>query len=63
MRPTHKLVVTVAQAAEYLAMSEAAIRQMVHRREIPFIKVGTRLRFDLYAIDLWIDRQSIPAQW
>ncbi len=51
----------VAGAMEYLTLSERAIRTMVARQEIPHIKVGTRLRFDVQDLDLWMRRQRIGA--
>lgn len=42
--------------AEYMDLGTgkkgaALVRQLVHRREIPFIKIGSRLRFDRLEID------------
>lgn len=34
-----------AQAAQYLGITENALRIMVHRRQIKFTKLGRRLRF------------------
>ena len=38
---------TVSEAAEYLRLSETALRSMVARREIDFYKLGNRIRFDI----------------
>lgn len=51
----------VAGTAEYLSMSEDTVRSMVKRQEIPHIKVGRRLRFDIQDLDLWMRRQRIEA--
>lgn len=53
-------------AAEYLGFGTgnkgaAIIRQMVHRREIPHYKIGVRLRFDVKAIDAWMERRRVKA--
>lgn len=51
----------VAGTAEYLTLSEDAVRVMVKRQEIPHIKVGRRLRFDIQDLDLWMRRQRVEA--
>ena len=38
-------------AAEYLGMSEKALRSRVQRRTIPFIKNGKIVRFDIKELD------------
>ncbi len=43
---------TLKQTAEYLGMTESALRTMVARRQIPFLKLGERrIRFDKTAIE------------
>lgn len=42
------------EAADYLERSEAAIRNLVARRKIPFRKVAGRLVFLRNEIDQWI---------
>lgn len=53
--------------AEYIDLGTgkqgaALIRQLVHRREIPFIKFGSRLRFDRLEIDKWMAQNAVKAQ-
>lgn len=57
-------LLNAAQAAEYIGRSEHAIRQMVHRRQIPFNKVpgSSVLRFDVRQLDRWIDQHTVPAE-
>lgn len=55
-------------AAEYLGLGTGEhganlIRQLVHRREIPFIKLGSRLRFDRAELDSFMTRRSTAAQF
>ena len=52
----------VAGAAVYTGRTEQAIRSMTKRRQIPFVKIGRRLMFDLRKLDRWIDAQSVEAK-
>lgn len=48
--------------AEYMGCTERHVRELVYRRQIPFVKVGRSLRFDIPAIDRWIDGNSVQAE-
>lgn len=53
----------VDEAAEYLgAYTPSALRSMVKRRQIPHVKIGSRLLFDVRKLDRWIDANSEPAR-
>ena len=44
------------EVAEYLRMTPAALRNRVHRNEIPHIRVGLRtVRFDPARIVSWVE--------
>lgn len=54
-------------AAEYLGLGTGKdganlLRQLVHKRQIPFIKLGARLRFDRQALDAHMARLSTKAE-
>lgn len=56
-----------AAAAEYLGLGTGErgannIRQMVHRRQIEYIKLGARLRFDIKTLDAWMAKQRVEIQ-
>ncbi len=56
-----------AAAAEYLGFGTGdkgagIIRQLVHRREIPHAHVGSRLRFDVKALDAWMEKKRVPVK-
>lgn len=42
---------TVQDAAEYLGMSEGALRGRIQRGQIPFIRDSGRIRFDKQELD------------
>lgn len=51
-----------ADAATYLGVTEGAIRKMAYRRQLPFVKRGRSLQFDRVALDRWIDDHTVPAE-
>jgi excisionase family DNA binding protein len=54
-----KRLLTIKEASEYLGITENALYCMVYRRQIPFVKIGKRLRFDKIDSDKWIEKQKI----
>jgi excisionase family DNA binding protein len=55
-------LLTVEQLAARLSVTESAIRHMVYRRQIPFLRLGSkRLRFDPAAIDAWLEDQRVEV--
>ena len=52
-------LVTVEELSRELAISEGSIYNMVHKQQIPFIKIGKRVRFDLEEIDKWLNKNSV----
>ena len=51
----HPRLLTVKQAAVYIGRSSNAVYKLVHRLEIPFIRRGRNLRFDVRELDKWIE--------
>jgi excisionase family DNA binding protein len=50
------------EAANYLSMSPWSLRQMVERRELPYISSGDNTsawRFDIHDLDAWIEDHRI----
>jgi excisionase family DNA binding protein len=55
-------LLTVEELAELLSTSAQSIRHMVHRRQIPFIRLGARrVRFDQTEIRAWVDAQRVDV--
>lgn len=59
-----KRYVKIEDAATYLGLSKKTIYRLVDSRSIPFTKPGglDMLRFDLRALDKWMEKQLIPAK-
>lgn len=51
-------LLTIDQAATYLGTTRPALYSKVHRKEIPFVKIGRALRFDIRALDRWVNSQT-----
>lgn len=52
------------QAVIYLGFTSIhAIRQLVHKREIPHFKVGARVRFDRLELDSWRYEAYLTVQF
>ena len=49
---------TVDDLADYLRLAHGTIYNKVHRREIPFLKIGRSIRFDLEEINKWATRKK-----
>jgi len=56
-----KQMLTVKQVAEFLNISVSTVYGMVSARRIPFLKIGSRVLFDLSAIKRWIAKNSHSA--
>lgn len=46
-------------AASYLGISYWTIRDLVFRRELPFVKIGRRILVDRIDLDAYLDRSKI----
>jgi excisionase family DNA binding protein len=56
-------LMTIKQAAEYLGTTPATLYTKVWRREIPFIKLGRSVRFDVKDLeDLIETSRVVPHQ-
>jgi excisionase family DNA binding protein len=59
-RATPKRLLTVKEAAGYLGRpSESSIYHLVYRRELPCVRHGRNLRFDVKELDKWIEGDKV----
>jgi excisionase family DNA binding protein len=47
------------EAAGYLGISYWTLRDLVFRRELPFVKIGRRILVDRQDLDAYLDRSKI----
>lgn len=56
-----KRLITTKEAAQYLGTTENSLRSLRCQRKLPpdwMISMGRSVRFDLQAIDNWINKQA-----
>ena len=52
-------LLSIKDAAGYLGARVWAIRQMLRKRELPYVPVGRGFKIDKVDLDRWIERQKI----
>jgi excisionase family DNA binding protein len=52
-------LVSLADASDYLSVSDWTVRQMVWRGDIPHVRLGKRILIDARDLDGWIDRAKV----
>ena len=56
---TQKKWLTVREFAEYVSMSEDGVYNMIHRQELPYSKLGSRVRIDKHEVDLVLAQSRV----
>jgi len=56
-----KRLLNVKEAAQYLGLAEDTVYRKARMRELPYVKVGRALRFDVKALESYIDRNTIET--
>jgi excisionase family DNA binding protein len=52
-------LMTIKQTAQYLGTTPASLYTKIWRREIPFIKIGRSVRFDVNDLDAIIEQGRV----
>ena len=52
-------LLSIDEAAIYTGVSVYTLYKMVSQRRIPYIKVGSRLKFDLALLDGWLKQHTV----
>ncbi len=55
-------LITVQEAAKFLAVSTSTLYGWVYQRRIPFVKVGRALRFELAELQRFIQANRFQAR-
>ncbi len=53
-----KRLLNVKEAAEYLGLAVDTLHKKKTLREIPYVKIGRSLRFDIKALDIYIKQNT-----
>jgi excisionase family DNA binding protein len=59
--PVGKRLLNVAEAARYLGLEVDTMYKKARLRELPSVKVGRALRFDVKALDRYIEQNAIKT--
>ena len=54
-----KEVMNAKEVAEYLSLAESTIYKKVEHHDIPYVKVGSLLRFPKWVIDQWLTERVV----
>jgi excisionase family DNA binding protein len=55
-------LIKVLEAARFLGLTERALRLMVYREEVPFFRIGKRIRFSKDILERWITGQFVAPR-
>ncbi len=53
-----KEIKSLKEISKYLKISESTIRKLVKEKNIPYFRIGYRIKFDLEEINNWIGTLS-----
>ena len=56
-----KRLLNVRETAQYLGLQEDTIYKKARLRELPSVKVGRALRFDVVALDRYVEQHTIET--
>ena len=59
VQPPSEHLWNVHEVAEFLRKSPHAVYKMAERRQIPFLKIRSAIRFDPVTIRAWVSRHSV----
>lgn len=55
-------LMSVGQAAEFLGLSTETIYKMVHKKKIPFTRIGNLLKFRQPLLIEWLDKNTTKTK-
>lgn len=61
-RAFRKRLLTASEAAEYLGLAEQTVRNWASTGKLPKVRAYGSLRFDIEALDDWIDERTEPMR-
>ena len=60
---SRQALMTVTEAADYLGLSEKALRRRIDRRAVPVVRLGPRtIRFSQLTLDVWMRESQRYAE-
>ena len=59
--PIGRRLLNVREAAQYLGLEVDTVYKKARLREVPYVKVGRALRFDVKALERFIEQHTIET--
>jgi len=56
-----KRYVGIKELSEYIGVSSGTLYVWVCHRKIPFVKIGRLVKFDLLAVEKWLEEKRVPV--
>jgi excisionase family DNA binding protein len=56
-----KRFIGIEECAEYLDIKKNTLYQWVNQRKIPYLKFGSRVKFDLLELESWIKKRKVKV--
>jgi excisionase family DNA binding protein len=60
-RDVDRRLLKVGEAARFLGLKVDTVYKKARLREVPSVKVGRSLRFDLYALERFVEQHSFKS--
>ena len=57
-----KRLINITDASEYLGIKKTTLYSWIHQKQIPYIKMGRLVKFDLLEIDDWILQKRVKVE-
>lgn len=56
-----KRYIGIKELSEYIGVSSGTLYVWVCHRKIPFVKIGRLVKFDLLAVEKWLEEKRVPV--
>ncbi|MCI8485441.1 MAG: helix-turn-helix domain-containing protein [Lachnospiraceae bacterium] len=53
-----KEICGIKEMKEYLKISDSGLRVLIRKKEIPYFRIGNRIKFDIQEINKWIEESK-----
>lgn len=57
-----KKLIDIQELAKYLDSSVAFVRKLILTKQVPYFKVGGRIKFDRNEIDAWLECKKVEER-
>jgi len=54
-----KRYINAKELSEYLSLPIGSLYQMTSRKQIPYVKIGRLLKFDIKDLDKWLEKKKV----